>query len=45
METAAHCVDFVRLERDESVQRQAAKPEKPPPPDAAATAAAYAATG
>ena len=27
-------VDFVRLERDESVQRRQAKPEKPPPPEA-----------
>lgn len=27
-------LDFVRLERDESVQRRQAKPEKPPPPEA-----------
>jgi protein TonB len=27
-------LDFVRLQRDESVQRRQAKPEKPPPPEA-----------
>ncbi len=27
-------VDFVRVQRDESIQRKSPKPEKPPPPDA-----------
>ena len=31
---AGHLVDFVRLKRDESIQRRQLKPEKPPPPEA-----------
>ena len=31
---AGNLVDFVRLKRDESVQRRQLKPKKPPPPDA-----------
>jgi protein TonB len=31
---SGHLVDFVRLKRDESIQRRQLKPEKPPPPDA-----------
>ncbi|MGD2129704.1 MAG: energy transducer TonB [Lysobacterales bacterium] len=31
---SSHLVDFVRLKRDESVQRRELKPKKPPPPDA-----------
>ena len=30
---AGHLVDFVRLKRDESIQRRQLKPKKPPPPD------------
>jgi len=29
-----HLLDFVRLKRDESIQRRQLKPKKPPPPDA-----------
>jgi protein TonB len=32
--TSGNLVDFVRLKRDESVQRRQLKPKKPPPPDA-----------
>jgi len=31
---STNLVDFVRLKRDESIQRRQLKPEKPPPPDA-----------
>jgi protein TonB len=31
---AGNLVDFVRLKRDESIQRRQLKPKKPPPPDA-----------
>ena len=31
---SGHLVDFVRLKRDESIQRRQLKPKKPPPPDA-----------
>ena len=30
---AGHLVDFVRLKRDENIQRRQLKPKKPPPPD------------
>jgi protein TonB len=30
---SGHLVDFVRLKRDESIQRRQLKPKKPPPPD------------
>jgi protein TonB len=30
---SSHLVDFVRLKRDESIQRRQLKPKKPPPPD------------
>jgi protein TonB len=33
-DAAGHLVDFVRLKRDESIQRRQLKPEKPPPPEA-----------
>ena len=33
-DTAGNIVDFVRVQRDESIQRRQAKPEKPPPPEA-----------
>ena len=32
--SAGNLVDFVRLKRDESIQRRQLKPKKPPPPDA-----------
>jgi protein TonB len=32
--TSGSLVDFVRLKRDESIQRRQLKPKKPPPPDA-----------
>ena len=32
--TSGHLIDFVRLKRDESIQRRQLKPKKPPPPDA-----------
>lgn len=32
--SSGHLVDFVRLKRDESIQRRQLKPKKPPPPDA-----------
>jgi periplasmic protein TonB len=32
--TSGHLVDFVRLKRDESIQRRELKPKKPPPPEA-----------
>jgi len=32
--SSSHLVDFVRLKRDESIQRRELKPKKPPPPDA-----------
>jgi protein TonB len=32
--TSGNLVDFVRLKRDESIQRRQLKPKKPPPPDA-----------
>ena len=32
--TAGNLLDFVRLKRDESIQRRQLKPKKPPPPDA-----------
>ena len=31
---SGHVIDFVRLKRDESIQRRQLKPKKPPPPDA-----------
>lgn len=31
--TAGHLVEFVRLKRDETIQRRQAKPKKPPTPD------------
>jgi protein TonB len=31
---STHLVDFVRLKRDESIQRRELKPKKPPPPEA-----------
>ncbi len=31
--TSGNLVDFVRLKRDESIQRRQLKPKKPPPPD------------
>ena len=31
---AGHLLDFVRLKRDESIQRRQLKPKKPPPPEA-----------
>ena len=31
---SGHLVDFVRLKRDESIQRRQLQPKKPPPPDA-----------
>jgi protein TonB len=31
---SGHLIDFVRLKRDESIQRRQLKPKKPPPPDA-----------
>jgi protein TonB len=31
---SGHLVDFVRLKRDESIQRRELKPRKPPPPEA-----------
>jgi len=31
---SGHLLDFVRLKRDESIQRRQLKPKKPPPPDA-----------
>ena len=31
---SGHLVDFVRLKRDESIQRRQLKPKKPPPPEA-----------
>lgn len=31
---SGHLVDFVRLKRDESIERRQLKPKKPPPPDA-----------
>jgi protein TonB len=33
-DNAGNLVDFVRLKRDESIQRRQLKPKKPPPPDA-----------
>jgi periplasmic protein TonB len=33
--TAGTLLDFVRVKRDESIQRRQLKPEKPPPPEAA----------
>ena len=30
---SGHLIDFVRLKRDESIQRRQLKPKKPPPPD------------
>ena len=32
--TSGNLLDFVRLKRDESIQRRQLKPKKPPPPDA-----------
>jgi protein TonB len=32
--TSGHLIDFVRLKRDESIERRQLKPKKPPPPDA-----------
>ncbi len=32
--TTGHLLEFVRLKRDESIQRRQLKPKKPPPPDA-----------
>lgn len=32
---AGHMLDFVRVKRDESIQRRQLKPEKPPPPEQA----------
>ncbi len=32
--TSGHLLDFVRLKRDESIQRRQLKPKKPPPPNA-----------
>ena len=32
--SSGHLIDFVRLKRDESIQRRQLKPKKPPPPDA-----------
>lgn len=34
-DTAGTMLDFVRVKRDESIQRRQLKPEKPPPPEAA----------
>ncbi len=34
-DTAGSLVDFVRIKRDESIQRRQLKPKKPPPPEAA----------
>ncbi len=34
-ETAGHLLDFVRVKRDESIERRQLKPKKPPPPEAA----------
>jgi protein TonB len=34
-ETAGHLLDFVRIKRDESIQRRQLKPKKPPPPEQA----------
>ena len=31
--TSGNLIDFVRLKRDESIQRRQLKPKKPPPPD------------
>jgi protein TonB len=31
---SGHLIDFVRLKRDETIQRRQLKPKKPPPPDA-----------
>jgi protein TonB len=31
---SGHLLDFVRLKRDESIERRQLKPKKPPPPDA-----------
>jgi len=31
---SGHLIDFVRLKRDESIERRQLKPKKPPPPDA-----------
>ena len=31
---STNLIDFVRLKRDESIQRRQLKPKKPPPPDA-----------
>ena len=31
---SGNLIDFVRLKRDESIQRRQLKPKKPPPPDA-----------
>jgi len=31
--TSGHLIDFVRLKRDESIERRQLKPKKPPPPD------------
>jgi protein TonB len=31
---AGHLIDFVRLKRDESIERRQLKPKKPPPPEA-----------
>jgi len=33
-DSAGHLIDFVRLKRDESIQRRQLKPKKPPQPDA-----------
>ena len=33
-DTAGHLLEFVRLKRDESIQRRQLKPKKPPPPEA-----------
>jgi protein TonB len=34
-DTAGHLLDFVRIKRDESIQRRQLKPKKPPPPEQA----------
>ena len=38
-------VDFVRVQRDETIQRRQVKPKKPPPPGKRAAATAHATTG
>jgi protein TonB len=33
-DASGHLLDFVRLKRDESIERRQLKPKKPPPPEA-----------